>query len=169
MFEGSGGAVERWLAVIENLLSSLSNLPDSDILIGLLLFAGTAVLIALWVPGVLLPIAASSGALLDATSGATVVAGGALVGSMVIFATTRRFGADRIPPRIAEFLARFEARFKSRGAWFVIVSRLVGAPHFLTSAGYAMMPIRAPAFALATLLGSAPAIVAAAIAGSSLT
>lgn len=153
--------------MIDNFLNWLPTFLDNQILIGLLFFVGTAVLIALWVPGFLLPIAASSGALLDAYWGTAAVTGGALVGSMAIFATARHFGTDRVPTRVALFLKRFEPRFRSQGAWFVLVLRLVGAPHFVISAGSALMPIRASRFAWATLAGMIPAILLAAVAGSS--
>lgn len=152
--------------MIDDFLLWAPTLFANDILLGLFFFAGTALLIALWVPGFLLPVAASSGALLDAWSGTVAVTGGALVGSMAIFVTARHFGAERVPARVALFLQRFEDRFRTQGAWFVFVLRLVGAPHFLISAGSALMPIRASRFAGATLAGMIPAILLAAIAGS---
>ena len=154
--------------MIDQLIAGLPTLLDNDALLAAALFAGTAILVALWVPGVLVPIAASSAALLDVWSATAAVACGALAGSMVIFLTTRHFAKGREPHRLAAFLARFEARFKSRGAWFVLVLRLVGAPHFLVSASSGLMPIRASSFALATLVGLIPAILLAAVAGSAL-
>lgn len=150
-------------------LQSLMSALESEILVAMLVCAGTAILVSFWVPGVLLPIAASSGALLDAVPAAATVTLGALMGSMIIFTTTRFFAADRIPARVEAILRRHEERFRSQGAWFVFVLRLVGAPHFLVSSGSAVMPIRGWSFALATLLGLFPAIMLAAIAGSSLT
>ena len=152
--------------MFDDLLLWLPTLFENDVLLGLAFFAGTAVLIALWVPGFLLPIAASSGALLDAWWGTAAVACGALAGSMAIFATARHFGTERIPVPVADFLKRFEPRFRAHGAWCVLVLRLVGAPHFLISAGSALMPIRASRFAGATLAGMIPAILLAAVAGS---
>lgn len=154
--------------MIEQLLAGIPTLLENDALIAVALFAGTAILVALWVPGVLMPLAASSAAMLDVWSATAVVVFGALVGSMIIFATTRRFAKGRVPPRIAVFLARFEARFRSRGAWFVLGLRLVGAPHFLVSASSALMPIKASSFALATFVGLIPAILLAAVAGSAI-
>jgi len=153
--------------VFDDLLTWAPAVLENEILLGLLFFAGTAILIALWVPGLLLPIAASSGALLDAWWGTAAVTGGALAGSMAIFVTARLVGTDRIPAPVALFLARFEHRFRSHGAWFVFGLRLVGAPHFVISAGSALMPIRASRFAWATLAGMSPAILLAAVAGSS--
>ena len=97
-----------------------------------------------------------------------VVSLGALVGSMVIFLTTRRLARDRVPARIAAFLESFEAGLSARGAWLVFGLRLMGAPHFLVSTASALTPIRASSFALATLAGLTPAILMAALAGSAL-
>ena len=143
-------------------------LLENDVLVALLLFAGTAIVIALWIPGMLLPIAASSGALIDTWPATAVVVLGALVGSMTIFATTRHFATGHVPPRFAAFLTRFEARFKSHGAWLVLGLRLVGAPHFLVSASSGVMPIKASWFALATVLGLFPAVLIGAAAGAAL-
>lgn len=151
-----------------DLLSWVPALLENQLLIGVAFFAATTLFIALWVPGVLLPLAASLGALLDAWVAGAVVTFGALLGSMIIFATTRHFADGRIPPRIGSFLVRFEGRFKSRGAWFVLGLRLVGAPHFLVSSGSALTRIHPLSFALATLLGLFPTIILAAIAGSSI-
>lgn len=151
-----------------DLLNWVPALLDNELLIGVVFFAATTLIIALWVPGVMLPIAASLGALLDAWVAGAVVTFAALLGSMIIFATTRHFAGERIPPRIASFLKRYEARFKSQGAWFVFGLRLVGTPHFLVSSGSALTPIHPLAFALATLLGLFPAIGLAAVAGAAL-
>lgn len=151
-----------------DLFSWLPAVVENELLIGVAFFVATTLIIALWVPGALLPIAASLGAMLDAWVAAAVVSFGALLGSMIIFATTRHFAGDHVPPRIASFIKRFEARFKARGAWFVLGLRLVGAPHFLVSSGSALMRIRTLPFAVATLLGLFPAIILAAIAGSSI-
>ena len=154
--------------MLDQLPDWIPALLDNDALIAAALFAGTALMVALWVPGVLLPIAASSAALLDVWSATAAVAFGALAGSMIIFATTRRFAKGRVPRRIEAFLARFEASFTSRGAWFVLGLRLIGTPHFLVSASSALTPIKASSFAVATLIGLVPAILLAAIAGSAI-
>lgn len=154
----------RSCAMIELLTAPTEN----ELLVAGLVFAATTMAIALWVPGVLLPIAASSGALMNAWAAAGVVSFGALAGSLIIFATTRRLAEDRVPARIASFVARFETRFRDRGAWMVLGLRLIGAPHFLVSSASALTPIRASSFAIATLAGIAPAILMAALAGSAI-
>jgi len=154
--------------MLDQLLAGLPTLLENEALIAAALFAGTMIVVALWLPGVLLPLAASSGALLDVWSATAAVAFGALAGSMIIFATTRRFATGRVPRATEIFLTRFEARFKSHGAWFVLALRLIGTPHFLVSAASALMPIKASSFALATLAGLIPAILLAATAGSAI-
>ena len=149
-------------------LSWAPALFENDVLVALILFAGTAIVIALWIPGMLLSIAASSGALINVWPATAAVVFGALAGSMIIFATTRHFATGHVPAKFAAFLTRFEARFKSRGAWLVLGLRLVGAPHFLVSASSGLMPIKASSFALATLLGLFPAALIGAIAGSAI-
>lgn len=152
----------------DNPLGLVPMLLENQALIALVVFAGTAIVVALWVPGFLLPIAASSGAMLSMWIAAAAVAGGALVGSMAVFAVTRYLLSDHVPRNIAGFLNRYEARFEARGAWFVLALRLGGAPHSLVSAGSALMPIRASSFALATLAGMSPTIILAAAAGSAI-
>ena len=117
--------------MINDLLIWASTFLDNEILIGLFFFAGTAIVISFWIPGFLLPIAASSGALLDPWSGSAAVACGALAGSMVIFATARHVGQGRLPTRLGGFLHKFEHWFRSHGAWCVLLLRLIGAPHFI--------------------------------------
>ena len=143
-------------------------LADNQLLVAGAIFAATATIIALCVPGLLLPIAASSGALMNAWTATGVVSLGALTGSMMIFLTARHVAHDRIPARIAGYLEAFEAKFRARGAWLVFGLRLVGTPHFLVSGASALVPIRASSFALATLAGLLPTIMMAALAGSAI-
>jgi len=150
------------------MIELLTGLAENEVLVASIVFAATTTLIALWMPGVLLPIAASSGAVMNAWMAAGVVSLGALAGSMIIFTTTRRFASGRVPPKIAGFLEAFEARFHSGGAWVVFGLRLAGTPHFLVSAASALTPMPARNFALATLAGMAPAILLASLAGSAI-
>lgn len=154
--------------MIEALFAWLPTLADNELLLAGIVFAATTTIIALWVPGLLLPIAATSGAVMDAWIATGVVSLGALAGSMIIFATTRRFASGRARARIESFAEAFEARFHSGGAWVVFGLRLAGTPHFLVSAGSALTPMPARSFAIATLAGMAPAILLASLAGSAI-
>ena|SRR5688572_25507360 len=154
--------------MIEALLAWLPSLAENELLLAGIVFAATTMIIALWVPGLLLPIAASSGAVLDAWTATGVVTLGALAGSMIIFFTTRRFASGRVPARVAAFMEAFETRFRASGAWAVVGLRLIGTPHFLVSSASALTPMPARSFAIATLAGMAPAILLASLAGSAI-
>lgn len=154
--------------MIESIFDALQALGEQELLLAVIIFAATAAMIALWVPGILLPMAASSGAMLDAWIATGAVSLGALAGSMVIFASTRRLAAGHVPGKLGAFLTTFEARLHSRGAWLVFGLRLAGTPHFLVSAASALSPMPARNFAIATLAGMAPAILLASIAGSAI-
>lgn len=154
--------------MIDGLFGALQALGEHELLLAAIIFVATAAMIALWVPGVLIPIAASSGAMMDAWTATGAVSLGALAGSMVIFASTRRLASGRIPAKLAAFLTTFEARLHSKGAWVVFGLRLAGTPHFLVSAASALSPMPARSFALATFAGMAPAILLASIAGSAI-
>jgi uncharacterized membrane protein YdjX (TVP38/TMEM64 family) len=162
------GTRNRAFPAVINEILTMAPLLQHDFLVGIFLFAVTAILISLWIPGFIMPIAASSGALLDSWWGAAPVVVGSLVGSLVIFHTTRRFGRDRIPERVATFMSKFEEQALSTGAWYVFMLRLIGTPHFLVSAGSALTPIKVRSFAIATVMGTLPAILMAAALGSSL-
>lgn len=154
--------------VLEHTLNFLATF-DSSILVGLLLFVLTAIVISLWVPGFVVPLAASSGALLNSWWGAAPVLLGSLLGSMVIFLSVRRLGTERAPQCVKRFLARHNTSGSLKVCALVVVLRLGGAPHFLISAGFALTHMRAGQFAVATALGMMPAVLIAAIIGSSLT
>lgn len=139
---------------------------DSEWLIGLMFFTLTAVLIAFGVPGVLMPISFSSGALLGGWEGMGVVCVGALLGSQAFFVVTRRWLSAGIRSRWGERLKRFDGEIERRGFVYLLGLRLVGVPHVALTAASALSPIRARSFALATLLGFSPAIALAAMAGS---
>lgn len=141
---------------------------DSELLLAGFFFVATAALIALCVPGVLLPMALSSGALLGGWGAAAVVVLGAVAGSQLFFLSARYFAGDRLRSRLGQRLEPFEQRFAAQGIWYVVGLRLVGAPHFLVTAGCALTPIRASSFAAASLLGFLPAIAIAAATGSAI-
>jgi uncharacterized membrane protein YdjX (TVP38/TMEM64 family) len=142
------------------------SLLDSEWLLGLLLFALTAAVMSFGVPGVLVPISFSSGALLGGWEGMAVVGIGALLGSQVFFVATRRWFGARVRHRWGERLKHFDGEIGRRGFFYVLGLRLVGMPHLALTAASALSPMRARSFALATLLGFLPAIGLAAMAGS---
>jgi membrane protein DedA with SNARE-associated domain len=141
-------------------------LLDSEWLLGLLLFALTVTVMSLGVPGVLVPISFSSGALLGGWEGMAVVGIGALLGSQAFFVVARRWLAARIRRRWDARLKRFDSEIARRGFFYLLGLRLVGVPHLPLTAASALSPIRARSFALASLIGFLPAIGLAAMAGS---
>lgn len=149
-------------------LNQIALFLQSELLIAGLFFIVTAVLIALCVPGVLLPMALSSGALLGGWQAAAVVAMGALAGSQILFLVSRRFAADRLRHRLGPRFERFQQKVAAHGLWYVVGLRIVGAPHFLVTAGSALLPMRATSFAIATLIGLLPAIGVGAFTGSAI-
>jgi uncharacterized membrane protein YdjX (TVP38/TMEM64 family) len=147
--------------------AALGGALQSDLLVAGLLFLGTAALVALCVPGIVIPVSITSGAVLGPWAGTPVVALGALLGSQILFLVARRLARERVTARLGKRLDSFRHRFAAHGIWYVIGLRLVGAPHFLITAGSALMPMRAGSFAVATLLGLLPVIAIASAAGSS--
>jgi uncharacterized membrane protein YdjX (TVP38/TMEM64 family) len=160
-------AGDNFEGVLDFILN-ITALIESDLVIGLLMFVVTALLISMWVPGFVIPLAASSGVLLNSWWGAAPVILGSVVGSIVIFFSVRRFGRERVPGKVVAFMTGLEPGEGLRGLLSVIVLRLIGAPHFLVSAGYALTPMGTRPFAIATALGMMPAILMAAAVGSSL-
>jgi uncharacterized membrane protein YdjX (TVP38/TMEM64 family) len=147
---------------------TLAWLAGNEPLLALAFLSVTAALVAFGVPGILLPISFSSGALLGGGIGILVVIAGAVLGSQALFVVTRRGLAGRARRRWAPQLARFDRNVETRGFYYLLALRLVGAPHMLVTTACALSAIRARSFVLATLLGLLPAVTAAAMAGSAL-
>lgn len=147
-------------------IGALLGFVQSDVAVAAFLFAATAALVALCVPGGIVTMAASAAALLDGWTAVPLVSLGALAGSQALFLAIRRAGAEPVRARLGERLPAFERAFARHGAWYVLALRLTGAPHFLVTAGSAVLPVRAGAFAAATLVGLLPSIALIAAAGS---
>jgi len=143
-------------------------MANNDALAAALFFVGTAALVTFCVPGVTLPMSVMSGALLGTWVAAAVVGMGVLAGSQILFIIVRYLAGDRMRRRLGNRLERFEPRFVAHGAWYIMGLRLVGAPHFLVTAGSALTSMRSSAFAAATLFGAFPAILIAAATGSAI-
>jgi uncharacterized membrane protein YdjX (TVP38/TMEM64 family) len=149
-------------------LSFLMSLAGNELILGLVFLAMTTTLIALSVPGVILPLSFSSGALLGGFEGAGVVIAGAVLGSQAFFFAGRRWLGPRIRAKHGPRLARFDHHLAQRGFVYLCTLRMVGVPHFLVTAAGALSPIGARTFALATGIGFAPAIALAATAGAAI-
>lgn len=151
---------------MQELTILLQGLAQSELAMALVLCGLTATLVACCVPGTIVPLSVSSGALLGGPTGAMVVAGGALIGSQALFLVSRHFMRDRIKARLGQRLAKFEHHFARRGVLYVVGLRVAGVPHFLVTAGSALSPIGSRSFAAATLAGFLPVIAITSTAGS---
>ena len=143
-----------------------ASLAGSELWLALALLTLTTTLVATGVPGVLVPISFSSGALLGGWFGMLVVIAGAVLGSQALFVVTRRWLAARVRRRWGERIARFDRNMEQRGFYYLLGLRLVGTPHLLLTTSSALSAIPARSFLLATLFGLLPAITLAAMAGS---
>lgn len=151
---------------MQELLFTIESLMQSDLALALVLCGLTATLVACCVPGTLVPLSVSSGALLGGAQGALVVTAGAVIGSHILFLASRHLLRDRIRARWGLRLHKFETHFARRGLFYVAGLRVVGVPHFLVTAGCALSPLRARTFLAATLLGLLPVIALTSTAGS---
>ncbi|MXP40489.1 hypothetical protein GRI75_02360 [Altererythrobacter soli] len=147
-------------------LSPLNALLQSELLLALALFGLTATLIAFCVPGMIVPLSMSSGALLGGWQGVLVVSAGALLGSQALFLVTRHLMQHRVKNRFGSRIAKFETHLEKGGFLYVLGLRLVGAPHFVVTAGCALSPLRTAPFVAATLIGFLPVIALTSAAGS---
>ncbi|WP_300974770.1 VTT domain-containing protein [Sphingomonas sp. LHG3406-1] len=128
----------------------------------LLLFVAVTALTACSVPGVLIPMSLTGGLLLGPAVAVATVIAGAITGSLLLFALTRRIGAERLRQRFGHRLAPLEDRMARFGPYGVVALRLVGAPGPLITAGAALTAMRRTPFAIATLVGLLPSVVLAA-------
>ena len=147
-------------------LPFLAALAGNELWLGLAFVTLTAALVGSGVPGVIVPLSFSSGALLGGWIGMLVVVAGAVLGSHALFVVTRRWLGARMRKRWGERLERFDRAISRRGFVYLLGLRLTGVPHLLVTGASALSAIRPRSFALATLLGFLPAIALAAIAGS---
>lgn len=146
----------------------LTALAGSEWLLGLAFLTLTATITAFGVPGALMPISFSSGALLGGWEGVLVVIAGAVIGSHALFLVTRRWMAARVRRRWGARLERFDRDISRRGFYYLLGLRLLGTPHMLVTGASALSAVRPRRFALATLLGFLPAITLASMAGSAI-
>ena len=157
------------LAFVNDLLASVQGVADPFVLAAILCIS-TALVGGFGVPGLLVPLSFSSGLLLDSVIGAPVVLLGLVLGSQGLFlaarrgATSRRFAGSRF----AGYAAALERRSGRYGPLYAAGLRVVGTPHVVVTFGSAVAGLRQRDFALATLIGSAPAVALAAAAGAAI-
>lgn len=147
-------------------LPFLAAVVGNELLLGLTFLALTATLVGSGIPGTLLPISFSSGALLGGWLGMAVVLAGALIGSQIFFVVARRWFARPVRARWGHRIEKFDHDLRRHGMIYIVGLRLVGAPQLLVNAASALSPISARRFILATTIGLLPAIALASAAGS---
>lgn len=131
---------------------------DSHLIIAGCMVLVTAMLIMLCVPGTLIPLSIASGALIHPALATAAVVLGVTVGSQLLFIFTRRVAHEKMRQRLGARLEKFEKRFLRFGLLYLVVLRVIGAPHFLVTGGGALMPIKRLTFAVSTALGTLPAV-----------
>jgi len=151
------GACGAWLAMSG--VRSPTELPvfiaDSGLLLGPVVVVGvsTLLLVAL-VPRSL--VTASAGLAFGGLAGAAYAFTASVLAAMVAFAAGRWLGRDFVASRAS--VARVDAWVARRGAWGVIVVRLLPvAPFGLTSYAFGVTGVPLRAYLVGTALGSVPA------------
>jgi uncharacterized membrane protein YdjX (TVP38/TMEM64 family) len=98
----------------------------------------------------------------------TVVAAGALIGSLVLYTLFEQGSQATLRHRYGERLKRLD-NFASRGGILPVIGlRLVGVPHIAVTALCALAGVGPGRYALATIFGLLPAIALSATAGAAL-
>ncbi len=142
--------------------------PFGEVWVALGFFALAASVYASGVPGTLLPISFSSGALLGGALGMLAVGLGALIGSLVLYKLLERGSRGALRDKYARHLDRLDGWTARGGIFPLIALRLVGLPHLAVTAVCALASVGPRRYAIATALGVLPAIALSSIAGSAI-
>lgn len=165
--QGRCSEVEQAIADLFAWSSDLSWLTlNPAVAVAVCAFVFTAILMAVGVPGVIVPVSITSGVMLDAEIAAAAVAAGGALGSHALFLLTRRSLQDKARRRLGERIAPIERAFARGGAWYVLGLRIIGAPSLVLTGACALLPINQGKFAMATFVGFLPAAWVAASIGS---
>lgn len=157
-----------WLPPLQDQLAALMPMVGGAIGVAVLLYVLTTTLTTFAVPGMLIPISITGGALVGPLPAILAVAGGGLTGSLLLFAFTRKIGAARLRARFGSRLDGLEGRLGTLGPCAVVGLRVAGIPAPLVAAGAAVTGMRSTLFAAATLAGLLPSVVLAAAGSSAL-
>ena len=118
------------------------------------------------VPGTIVPLSVTTGAMLGPEAASIIVAGGAAAGSQVLFLATRHTLWERTQKRLGERLKRVEHAFQRGGLWYVLGLRVLGTPGVMLTSACALLPVSGGKFALATFVGLLPAALIASLVGA---
>lgn len=149
-------------------IEAILAMPLGELWVALAVLGLTASIYASGIPGVLLPISFSSGALLGGPLGMAVVSAGALVGALVLYALLDRGSEVALRRKFGDRLQRVDDLVSRGGILPIIGLRLAGVPHLAVTALCAMATVGIRRYALATIIGIFPAIALAAVAGAAL-
>ena len=128
----------------------------------------TASIYATGIPGALLPISFSSGAMLGGVLGVGAVAAGATAGSVLLYVLLKRSSEAALRRKYGGQMQRLDDLASRGGILSIIGMRLVGVPHVAVTAICAFGSVGGRRYALATIVGLFPAIALSATAGASL-
>jgi uncharacterized membrane protein YdjX (TVP38/TMEM64 family) len=149
-------------------VESLLTMPYGEVWMAAAILGLTASIYASGIPGALLPISFSSGALLGGALGMATVAAGALAGALVLYALFVRGSQATLRQKYGDRLKRLD-ELASRGGILPIVGlRLAGVPHIAVTAFCALAAVGPRRYAMATFIGLSPAIALSATAGAAL-
>lgn len=143
-------------------------MPHGEFFVAAGLFAVTASICASGIPGALLPLSFSSGALLGGLAGFATVIAGAMLGSLVLYGLLERGSRATLRRRYGRHLVRLDALAAQGGILPIIGLRLAGIPNIAVTGLCALAAVGPRRYALATFIGVCPAISLTAIAGAAL-
>lgn len=147
---------------------SMLAMPLGEVWLAAAILGITASIYASGIPGALLPISFSSGALLGGALGMATVAAGALIGALVLYALLVRGSQATLRRKYRDRLKRLDDLATRGGILPIIGLRLVGVPHVAVTALCALAGVGPRRYALATTIGLFPAIALSATAGAAL-
>jgi uncharacterized membrane protein YdjX (TVP38/TMEM64 family) len=159
-------ALLAWLPV--DAIQAMLAAPFGELWVALAFFAITASAYASGVPGTLVPLSLSSGAMLGGILGMAAVGGGAMIGSLLLYRLLARGSQMAIRKRLGDRLQRLDAIAAKGGILPIIGLRLAGVPHIAVTALCAVASVGSRRYAVATFVGVLPAIALSAMAGASL-
>ena len=168
------GVAATAAAMLSTLLGGLpagvhhATLLGSNLDIVLAWFLAIVIAVSIGIPGTVIAASLASGAVFGPWVGMGLVAAGALLGSIVSFALTRKLARRSVASRFPRHLDRVQSGFSKGGIWFLVTARLLGVPFMLVNLCFALTKIRYPAFAFGSLVGSLPIIALYSGAGASL-
>ena len=149
-------------------LEAILAMPFGEVWLAAAVLGLTASIYASGIPGALLPISFSSGALLGGALGMAAVTVGALLGALVLYALMERGSQATLRRKYGARLKRLDDLASRGGILPIIGLRLVGVPHVAVTALCAIAAVGVRRYALATIVGVFPAIALSALAGAAL-